>query len=96
MSRIAPGTRGRIRRAIGPRTLFFAFAALVCLALVPASPPEFRWVAYFAAGLGGFWTVMLAIEDFSTPTLQPAVRRPYTDPGTPFAPPPPPGADRHS
>ena len=95
MSRV-PRRSGRMRRTVGRRTLFFAFGALVCLALVPASPPEFRWVAFLAAGLGGFWTVMLTIEDFSTPTHKPTVRRAYTDPGTPFAPPPPPGADRQS
>jgi hypothetical protein len=49
----------------GRRPLFFAFTSLLSLALYPASPPEFRWVNLFAAALGGFWAVLLAIEELA-------------------------------
>ena len=46
----------------GRRPLFFAFTAVVSLALTPAAPPEFRWVNYLMAGLAAFWAILLAIE----------------------------------
>jgi hypothetical protein len=38
---------------------------LVCLALLPASPPEFRWVNLGCAGLAIFWAVLLAVEELA-------------------------------
>jgi hypothetical protein len=48
---------------IGRRPLFFLVCALVCIALLPATPAEFRWVNLGCAGLAVFWAVLLAIED---------------------------------
>jgi hypothetical protein len=48
---------------IGRRPLFFLVVALVCLALLPPTPPEFRWVNLAAAGTALFWAVLLAIEE---------------------------------
>ena len=81
-------------RAIGRRSMFFLVAALICVALVPATPPELRYVNWATAGLGLFWAVMLALEDLLGPgrSERPARRAP--EGGTPFAPPPRPGATR--
>ena len=77
-------------RTIGRRAAFFAVASLVCVALVPAAPPEFRWVAWATAGLGAFWAVLLALEELIGPgRRQHSPARRAT--GTPFDPPPPPG-----
>jgi len=48
---------------IGRRPLFFLATALVCLAILPVTPPEFRWVNLGCAGLAVFWAVLLTIED---------------------------------
>lgn len=80
-----------MRRTLGRRTLFFAATAFISVLLVPAMPSEFRWVAWFSAGLGAFWAVALGIEDLSMPG-QPKPRQPGpVTPPTPFEPPPPPG-----
>jgi hypothetical protein len=50
---------------VGRRPLFFLAVALVCLALVPATPGEFRWVNLAMAGLALFWCVMLAGEELA-------------------------------
>ena len=50
---------------IGRRPVFFLVVALICLALAPPTPPEFRWVNYSMAGLAGFWAVMMAIESLT-------------------------------
>jgi hypothetical protein len=50
---------------IGRRPLFFLATALVCLVLLPASPPEFRWVNLGCAGLATFWAVLLAVEELA-------------------------------
>jgi hypothetical protein len=79
-----------MRPVVGRRSLFFALLALVSLALVPACPPEFRWVAWLAASLATLWAVLLGIED----VLRPRAERPEEAPAEvemPFAPPPPPG-----
>jgi hypothetical protein len=82
-----------MRRAIGRRPLFFAFAALLSLVLVPAMTPDLRWVAWVTAGLAAFWAILLAIEDLATPTLGRQTReRDGTQ--TPFGPPPPPDFSR--
>jgi hypothetical protein len=73
------------------RTVFFAIAALICLALVPATPPELRWSEYVTAGLGGFWAIALALEDLFGPGRRPR-RRDAVRPRTPFEPPPRRGA----
>jgi hypothetical protein len=44
--------------------VFFVVCVLVCLALAPTSPPEFKWVNYAMAGLAGFWAIVMAIESF--------------------------------
>jgi hypothetical protein len=48
---------------IGRRPLFFATVVAVCLALLPLTPAEFRWVNISMAALGAFWTIALALED---------------------------------
>jgi hypothetical protein len=48
---------------IGRRTLFFAGLAVVCMALLPATPSEFRWVNFAMAGLALLWAVALGIEE---------------------------------
>jgi hypothetical protein len=78
-------------RTLGRRTLFFAATALVCLLLVPAMPPEFRWVAWFSAGLAAFWAVALALEDLTTPGRPREAVKPPVIPPPLFEPPPPPG-----
>jgi len=81
-----------VPKTLGRRTLFFAATALICALLVPAMPSEFRWVAWFSAGLGAFWAVAMAFEDLGTPG-RPKPRRPGpVPPPTPFEPPPPPGS----
>jgi len=50
---------------IGRRPLFFLGTAVVCLALLPASPAEFRWVNLGCAGLAIFWAVLLAVEELA-------------------------------
>jgi hypothetical protein len=78
-------------RAIGRRPLFFFLAAIVCAVLVPATPSDLRWVNWVTAGLGGFWGVLLALEELLGPGRQEGPRRRPPESGTPFAPPPPPG-----
>lgn len=81
-------------RTIGRRPLFFLIAALVCVALVPATPPELRWVAWATAGLGAFWGMLLGLEELlGQGRSERRPRRPQES-GTPFAPPPPPGSTR--
>jgi hypothetical protein len=50
---------------IGRRPLFFLSTAVVCLALLAATPAEFRWVNLGCAGLAVFWATLLSIEDIS-------------------------------
>lgn len=82
-----------MRRSIGRRPIFFALAALICVVLVPATPSDLRWVTWITAGLGGFWAVLLAIDDLATPPPKGdgRVRR---ESQTPFGPPPPPDFHR--
>jgi hypothetical protein len=79
-----------MRRALGRRSLFFAFLAVVCVALVPVTPTEFRWVAWFGAAVGTFWAVLIGIEDFTRPMAE-RRERAEAEMEMPFAPPPPPG-----
>jgi hypothetical protein len=88
-------------RTIGRRVLFFGILVIVSLALYFPTPPGFRWVTVFCAGLSGFWALMFAIEDLTGPTGPPpratSTSRPAADPETPFGPPPPVGrAPRNS
>ena len=70
-----------MRAVIGRSTLFFLFLAAICLALVAPTPPEFRWVAWFASGLAAFWAVAYSIEDLAK-LRQPRPRDPAkTEPG---------------
>ena len=50
---------------IGRRPVFFAIVAFVCVAIVPATPAEFRWLNVAMALLAGFWTIALALEDLA-------------------------------
>jgi hypothetical protein len=61
-----PGAR-RGRRGIGRRALFFWLASLVCVALVPATPRDLRYVTWATAALGFFWAILLSLEDLLTP-----------------------------
>ncbi len=75
-----------MRRTMGRRPLFFGAMAVVCALLVPATPPEFRWVAWFAAGLSLFWDIMTALEDLSTPRPEAPAKRGRRPPrGRPLA-----------
>ena len=100
MSDGAPhGARGRSgpargRRPVGRRAVFFWVATLVCVAMVPAMPSEFRWVALATAGIGFFWAVLLSLEDLLGPGALPDLRFPPVVPAVPFPPPPPPGGPR--
>ena len=82
-----------MRRLVGQRASFFYLIVAVCLLLVWACPPEFRWVAWFCAALAGFWAILLTVENISMPG--PVGKRPSTEPAPPahpFGPPPGPGA----
>ena len=81
-------------RTIGRRPLFFLIAALICLALAPATPAELRYVNWATAGLGAFWGIVLALEELFGPGRSQRSRRRVPEGGTPFAPPPRPGATR--
>jgi hypothetical protein len=48
---------------VGPRPLFFGLVAVVCVALLPLTPSEFRWVNWSMAALAVFWGVALGIEE---------------------------------
>jgi hypothetical protein len=78
-----------MRRGLGRRTLFFFLLSAVSAALVLPTPADFRWVAWFTAGLAAFWAILLAIEDLAVPVPK---RERKVRPGseTPFGPPPPP------
>ena len=56
-----------MKRVIGRRALFFFVMAVICFGLVPPSPAEFRWVAWFSAGLALFWAILLSVEDLVRP-----------------------------
>jgi hypothetical protein len=78
-------------RTVGRKALFFGGLALLGLAMVYPTPPEFRWVAWFVAALSGAWAILVAVEDLTTPVYPPAPRS-GTHGDVPFAPPPPPRA----
>jgi hypothetical protein len=48
---------------VGPRPLFFGLVGVVCVALLPLTPSEFRWVNWSMAALAVFWGVALGIEE---------------------------------
>jgi len=83
-----------MRKRLGKRALFFGLIAIICMVLVPATPAQFRWVAWASAALAGFWAIMFTIEDMLGPegprgeAVLPA-EVPF-EPETPFPPPPPP------
>lgn len=85
-------------RTVGRRPIFFTIAALVCLALVPVTPSDLRWVDVLTGGIGLFWAVLLAAEDLAESggaprrgghAVSPSRSREAT---SPFDPPPRPGA----
>jgi hypothetical protein len=82
-----------MRATIGRRAMFFGICSLVCLALVPATPAELRWVDLWTAGIGAVWTIVLALDEMLSPRERPSARRAPVreDQPMPFAPPPPPG-----
>jgi hypothetical protein len=83
-----------MRRTIGRRAAFFAVIAAVSAVLVPATPPEFRWVAWFAAGLAAFWAIALGAEELASGNRG-GPREPVQPVGgTPFDPPASPGTVR--
>jgi hypothetical protein len=57
--------------AIGRRAWFFLCVSLVSLLLVLPCPPEFRWVAWFCAGLAAFWAILLAVDSLSASDTPP-------------------------
>jgi hypothetical protein len=89
------GRETRLHRpAVGRRALFFWVATFVCVALVPATTPEFRWVAWATAGLGAFWATLFSLEDLFGPGGPPEMRFPPIESDQPFQPPPPPRRPR--
>jgi hypothetical protein len=52
-------------RTIGRRAWFFLAVSVVSLVLVWPCPPEFRWVAWFCAGLSLFWAILFAVDNLS-------------------------------
>jgi hypothetical protein len=74
--------------------VFFWITTVVCVALVPAMPPEFRWVAWATAALGFFWAVLFSLEDLLGPGNGVGDRIDHEGPQSPFGPPPPPGRRR--
>jgi hypothetical protein len=83
-----------MRRGLGRRPLFFLVLAFVSLVMVLPTPPQFRWVAWLCAGLAGFWSVTLAIEDLTKPHAPRTAPDSSNERENPFSPPPPPGAGR--
>jgi hypothetical protein len=51
--------------SLSRRTLFFLLLAVICLAMIPMTPTEFRVLNLAMAGLALFWAVALALEDLS-------------------------------
>jgi len=51
---------------IGRRPLFFLLLATINLALLPATPSEFRFVNVVMAGIALLWSVLLALEELAT------------------------------
>jgi hypothetical protein len=78
-----------VARTVGRKALFFAGMALLGLLMVYPTPPEFRWVTWFVVALSGFWAILLAVEDLTTPIFPPVPREERAG-DVPFAPPPPP------
>ena len=83
-----------MRRTIGRRATLFAAIAAACTCLVPVTPPEFQWVAWFGAGLAAFWAVALGAEELATGKRGSAKEPVQQVGGTPFDPPASPGAVR--
>lgn len=48
---------------VGRRPVFFAVLALICVALIPPTPPELRWVCISMGALALFWAVLLGLEE---------------------------------
>jgi hypothetical protein len=81
-----------MRLWIGRRATFFGVIGVICVLLVPATPSEFRWVAWGSAGLAFFWTVVLALDEMATPRSRGRARMARGEPpAMPFEPPRPPG-----
>jgi predicted Na+-dependent transporter len=54
-----------VRPFIGRRAVFFLVLALVCAAMIPVTPAEFRWVNLTMTGIALFWALMMAGEDLA-------------------------------
>ena len=50
---------------LGRRPVFFLCVGIVCLALLPPTPREYRWLNVAMALLAAFWAVALALEDLA-------------------------------
>ncbi|HCO04300.1 MAG TPA: hypothetical protein DIT48_13240 [Actinobacteria bacterium] len=79
------------QRRIGRRPMFFFVLVLLSMALYYPTPPDFRWVCWFCAGLAAFWSVTLLLQDLTTPRAPLGVRSRTQAVETPFGPPPRPG-----
>src|SRR2546422_762931 len=74
----------------GARRVFLLIGGFGCAPVVPATPPEFRWVAWLAAGLATFWGVALGAEDIAKGGRRGGGKSVPPVGGTPFDPPAPP------
>jgi apolipoprotein N-acyltransferase len=78
-----------MRRLLSTRFGFFAFAALVCWALLLVIEPDHRWVALAVGCLYAVLALLFLLEEAGR-TTPPKRRRtePEPVPDSPFAPPP--------
>ncbi len=78
-----------MRLVIGRRASFFAIVAVISALLVPVTPSNLRWVAWFCAGLSLLWAIVMAVEHLSRarPRRKERRRAPSAT-MTPFDPPP--------
>lgn len=60
---------------LGRRSAFFGALAVISLLLWEPTPPEYRWVNLFAAGLALVWAIAAALEDRSLGRWRPSTRR---------------------
>jgi hypothetical protein len=52
------------------RVTFFLIAAVLCVLLVPPTPPQFRWVAEVTAAAYVLLAVLVALDSFSRSRLR--------------------------
>lgn len=78
-----------MRRLLSTRFGFFAFAALVCWAMLLVIESEHRWLAFALGCLYALLSIGFYFEDAGK--TRPRVSRRSDEPLTPVDPPPPPG-----